>query len=223
MKKNQTKPPAQARRRGRPSQAVVTKKRLAQAGIEVAEQVGYENLTMSKIGAHLGVSKAALYNHVEDKDALLCLVEDEVMGRVNIKGLEKALAGDFSPKEALRQWAFSYRDVFSQHLPLIPFIAAVPVTGAPQTIAMYELVVQVIEVAGVENKDVITRLVAIESLIFGSAYDVHAPANILDAGEDQAPHLTEAVSNFMGGLDSEHQRADTPFELGLDALLYGMK
>ena len=79
-------------------------------------------------------------------------------------------------------WAWSYRDVFAQHTPLIPVIAVLPVTDAPQTLAMYETVSGGFLAAGFPEERIVSAIVALESFIFGSAYDVTAPADIFDAG-----------------------------------------
>lgn len=69
--------------------------------------------------------------------------------------------------------------MFSQHTPLIPVIAVLPVTDAPQTLAMYETVSAGFRDAGFPDERIVSSIVALESFIFGSAYDVTAPADIL--------------------------------------------
>ena len=71
------------------------------------------------------------------------------------------------------------------------------------------------------------RIVALESFIYGSAYDVHAPEDIFDLPADsevRAPALVDARRAFLpaaieGSEDRRNPFADEPFRLGLEALL----
>jgi len=128
----------------------------------------------------------------------------------------------------VRTWAWSYRDVFAEHTPLIPVIAVLPVTDAPQTLAMYETVSKGFFDAGFPRERIVPAIVALESFIFGSAYDVTAPEDIFDSGSmaESTPHFTAAVRSSAHGQDGpagqERGRpADTAFQLGLEALIAG--
>ena len=121
----------------------------------------------------------------------------------------------------MRKWAWSYRDVFSKHTPLIPVIAVLPVTDAPQTLAMYETVSAGFRDAGFPEERIVSAIVALESFIFGSAYDVTAPADIFDSGTmaESTPSFTAAVRRLA---EQGHERpADVAFSLGLEALIAG--
>jgi AcrR family transcriptional regulator len=65
---------------------------------------GVEGLTMRRLGEELGVSAMAAYRHVSDKDELLRLVADNVIGSVDV-----SLAGDAPPIEVLRDFALAMR------------------------------------------------------------------------------------------------------------------
>ena len=122
---------------------------------------------------------------------------------------------------AVRQWAWSYRDVFSKHTPLIPVIAMLPVTDAPRTLAMYEAVSAGFREAGFPQERIISAIVALESFIFGSAYDATAPADIFDSGSmaHATPNFTTAVRSLE---EQGHEKpADVAFTLGLEALISG--
>jgi AcrR family transcriptional regulator len=172
---------------------------------------------MAALARSLNVAPSALYNHVESKRDVLLLVEDHLTALVDVTA--------FSSEpwdEAVRQWAWSYRDVFSKHTPLIPVIAVLPVTDAPQTLAMYEAVSAGFRQAGFPQDRIISAIVALESFIFGSAYDVTAPADIFDSGS-----MAEATPNFTGAVrslaDQGYEKpADVAFSLGLEALISGL-
>ena len=219
---------AQQRSRGRPTTAVLTSEKIAAAAMRIISVSGYDKLTMTGVAHHLGVAPSALYNHVAGKDELLYLVEDAVMKQVDITALEQALRGELTVTAALTQWARSYRDVTARHSPLIAHLATMPIFGTRETVRMYELVVQVLLRAAVSPAAVMDIVVALESFIFGSAYDVAAPASIF--------HLPDELSEVPGlrtVLAARHRPehpaaalnnpyADPPFEIGLAALIRGL-
>ena len=202
---------------GRPVNRVLSQKRIIAAALEVISCGGYGGLTMSALARRLEVAPSALYNHVESKQEVLRWLQDYVMSSVDISGFT-----DLPWDEALRGWARSYRDVFARHTPLIPVIAVLQVSGAPRTLAMYEAVTEGMVRAGWPNAQIVPAIVALESFIYGSAYDAGAPSDIFDTGSlaAESPYFTAAVRQQSGR--TEGRAADTAFEAGLDALVTGL-
>lgn len=213
------------RRAGRPPRALLGPDQITQAALKLVSREGYKALTMSGLAKSLNVAPSALYNHVSSKQDVLVLVEDALMGRVDVSAFP-ALPW----AEAVSLWAHSYRNVFSAHLPLIPVIALLPVTNAPQTITMYEAVTDGFLRAGWPSERIIDAIVALESFIFGSAYDVNAPADIFAPGElaAAAPNFTAAVEHRshacagQGAGQIQCNDADAAFSLGLAAMVAGL-
>ncbi len=218
-------PAVEARRRaGRPPHPVLGASRITKAALRLIARDGYKGLTMSALARLLNVAPSALYNHVSSKQDVLLLVEDHLMAGVDISGFE---AGTW--QQGVRCWAWSYRDVFARHTPLIPVIAVLPVTNAPQTVKMYEAVTAGFHAAGWAPELIIDAIVALESFIFGSAFDVNAPAEIFDAGElaADAPLFTQAVARRGAGTAAGTEErpvssSDAAFGLGLEALIDGL-
>ena len=212
---------AQRRRAGRPSAAVLDKAGITAAALELVSRKGYDGLTMAALAKLLEVAPSALYNHVSSKQDVLLLVEDHLMSLVDVSAFNTA-----PWEEAVRTWAWSYRDVFAEHTPLIPVIAVLPVTDAPQTLAMYETVSKGFLDAGFPEDRIVSAIVALESFIFGSAYDVTAPEDIFESGSmaESTPYFTAAVrSSAEAAAGQERGRpADTAFTLGLEALVSGL-
>lgn len=207
------------RRAGRPPQAVLTPARITRAALKLVTVNGYKGLTMATLAKSLNVAPSALYNHVSSKQDVLMLVEDHLMGKVDVSGFAILPWTD-----AVTQWARSYRDVFASHLPLIPVIALLPVTNAPATVTMYEAVTKGFQAAAWPEETIIDAVVALESFIYGSAYDVNAPSDIFDAGDlsPTAPHFTAAVAKRGAAGASARNDADAAFELGLRAMVAGL-
>lgn len=212
------RPDAGPRRRvGRPAAAVLDQDGITAAALQLIRKSGYDGFTMAALARTLNVAPSALYNHVSSKRDVLVLVQDHLTSLVDVSAFEG------QPwEQAVRDWAWSYRDVFSRHTPLIPVIAVLPVTDAPKTLAMYETVSAGFSRAGFPQERIISAIVAFESFIFGSAYDVTAPADIFDSGSMAAstPNFTSAVARLAEqGFENQ---ADVAFSLGLEALVAGL-
>ncbi|NWL33898.1 TetR/AcrR family transcriptional regulator [Paenarthrobacter nitroguajacolicus] len=204
------------RRAGRPTAAVLDQDGITTAALELISNKGYNGLTMAALARSLGVAPSALYNHVGSKDDVLLLVEDHLAAMVDVSAF-----GSEPWDVAVRRWAWSYRDVFSEHTPLIPVIAVLPVANAPKTLAMYEAATAGFRDAGFPEEKIISAIVALEAFVFGAAYDVTAPEDIFDAGSlaEQVPNFTAAVDRLAA---EEHARpTDVAFNLGLEALITG--
>ncbi|WP_346958724.1 TetR/AcrR family transcriptional regulator [uncultured Arthrobacter sp.] len=211
------RPDAKPRRRvGRPASAVLDLDGITAAALQLVRKSGYDGFTMAALARSLNVAPSALYNHVSSKREVLVLIQDHLTSFVDVSAFET------EPwDQAVRDWAWSYRDVFSRHTPLIPVIAVLPVADAPKTLAMYEAVSAGFRRAGFPQGRIISAIVALESFIFGSAYDVTAPADIFDSGSLAAstPNFSAAVAS-LGGQGYTNQ-ADAAFSLGLEALVAG--
>jgi AcrR family transcriptional regulator len=91
----------------------MTAERLTEAAAELADEVGFENVTVSALARRFGVKDASLYSHIRNahdlrvRVALLALAE--LADRV-----AEALAGR-AGKQALVAFATAYRDYAKQH------------------------------------------------------------------------------------------------------------
>ncbi len=57
----------------------LTRERVLDAAIRLADQSGIEAISMRKVGQELGVEAMSLYNHVSNKDDLLTGMVDAVV------------------------------------------------------------------------------------------------------------------------------------------------
>jgi AcrR family transcriptional regulator len=95
------------------ARAGVTGERVTQAAAELADEVGFANVTVSALARRFGVKDASLYSHIKNAQdlrarvALLALTE--LADRV-----AAALAGR-AGKDALVAFANAYRDYAKQH------------------------------------------------------------------------------------------------------------
>lgn len=206
-----------SRRRGRPTEPVLSAQRITDAAIRIVLSRGYRHLTMTELARELKVSTSALYNHTPSKRTVLIWVQDRINQRIDCTGFD-TLPWD----EALERWAHSYRAIYAQHTAMIPVMAVQPVADSPYTLQMYETVARGLDRAGWDRGDIVDVIVAVESLVFGAAYDATAPPDIFDPGDraDLAPVFADAVRARPHPIDTA---ADQAFDVALSALLHGFR
>ena len=226
---------SQKRRAGRPPKPVLGRGLIAQQALQLVVADGLERFTMSHLAKKLGVAVSALYNHVANKADVVLLIQDELVSQVSVDGMLRLVAHQTTLEDALRDWARSYRAVFAEYPSLIPLIAVTPISDAPQTLRMYNVVTQAVASAGIPDADVMRVIIAFESFLFGSAMDVNAPPTIFDTRDSamESAWLQRVVNTSMGGAAAESGDADSgadepaaknpyaeePFQFGLEALI----
>jgi AcrR family transcriptional regulator len=217
------------RGRGRPAQgrtrtprATLTRDQVVEAAVQVLQTDGYPALSMRRVAQELGVGTMSLYWHVADRDELLDLVYDAVIGEQVLLDVPSDWRG------ALRSIAYATRAIFERY----PWI----LDGGPRS-RIGPIVLEHVEqtVAATESMDlpIETRLLAsslIDHFVLGFSMEEHARR----AGWDH-PELTEAAQE---GIDAGrypraaelldqlgHHAGRAPaqeFEVGLEVLLDGI-
>ncbi|MFI9846796.1 TetR/AcrR family transcriptional regulator [Nonomuraea sp. NPDC051941] len=117
------------------ARAGVTPERLTRAAADLADEIGFQNVTVSALARGFGVKPAALYAHVKDAQDLRFRVRELAMGELADR-VAAALAGR-AGKEALVAFANAYRDYAKEHpgryaaaqLELDPVAAATSAAG----------------------------------------------------------------------------------------------
>lgn len=87
--------------------------RLAQAGAELADEVGFEQVTVSALARHFGVQVASLYSHVRSSDDLKARIATIALTELADQ-CSAAVAGR-AGREALVALANVYRDYARAH------------------------------------------------------------------------------------------------------------
>lgn len=84
---------------------------IARAAIEIADSEGFEAVSMRRVAQRLGAGTMTLYHYVRNKDELITLMSDSIMGEILVP--EAELSGDW--RAALTQIAIRTRGVFANH------------------------------------------------------------------------------------------------------------
>jgi AcrR family transcriptional regulator len=95
------------------ARAGVTVERLAEAAAELADEVGWENVTVSALARGFGVKDASLYSHIRNAHDLRVRVAVLALAELADR-VSAALAGR-AGKDALVAFANAYRDYAKEH------------------------------------------------------------------------------------------------------------
>jgi AcrR family transcriptional regulator len=170
-------------------------------------------LTMTGLAKSLGTTASSIYHHLDGRAAIVEALRERVLSVVELPLLESS-AWDVQVKA----WMHSFRDAMAQHPNLIPLMMEQTVTAGPALVG-YDRIAGLLQVAGVAPKDVIVWLSVVECYALGSALDLAAPDEAWRVERDDLPTL----SNVLRLASRGRQRADEAFELGVDALLFGLR
>ena len=100
---------------------------------------------MTQLAKKLGVAASALYNHVDNKADIVLLIQDALVSQVSVAKM--GLIDNETTLEKAEDWS-ALRCDFREYPSLIPLIAVTPVSDAPETLRMYNIVAQAITSAG---------------------------------------------------------------------------
>lgn len=206
------------RRRGRP--ATLSRGRVVSVAVELTRAEGFEALTVRRLADAVGAGATSLYTYVRDKDDLVDLVIDELVGFMTVPSRG-------APARRLVGWAESARAVMTAHPGMAEVILARTAIG-PNALAMAESVLEVLEAAGVPPRRHMdayqTLLVYINGFVIttvaarrATSPEHHARvAKVLaDIQPASTPRLAAALARAGRGEDSR-------FRAGLVALVAGL-
>ena len=211
----------------------LSRERILQAAIGLADEGGIESLTMRKLARALDVEAMSLYNHVSNKDDLVDGIVDLVMAEIELP------SGGEDWDVAIRKYAISAHEALLRH-PWAASLVLSPTTArtepTPRLESMEWLLGRLKE-AGFSPKLRYSAYHTLDSHIFGFTLwqlGHSAAANNLRGDQDladfAASFLTEMraldyvhlVEHIEQHLDAGNDGA-SEFEFGLDLILDGLK
>ena len=104
----------------------LSRERILAAGLALADADGLDAVSMRRVAGELGVQAMSLYNHVENKDALLDGMLERVLGEAD----PPQDGGDW--QEELRRCAVSLHDALRRH----PWACALVMAPAAYPLAL---------------------------------------------------------------------------------------
>ena len=204
----------------------LSRERVIEAAVDLADRDGIESLSMRKLGQALGVDPMAIYNHLRDKEELL-------------DGIADAVVGEIEPAPDTGDWRTSFRETLlaaRRTMLRHPWAAGVLETRqspGPATMRHMENVLGALRRGGFTVDLAHHGLHALGSRVFGFSQDLFddksepiPDAEALGAiSRDLAgayPNIAELAiavrhEGGLGGCDDEVE-----FEFALDLILDGL-
>ncbi len=212
----------------------LSRERVLQGAVEVADAGGIEALTMRNLAQHLGVEAMSLYYHVANKASLLDGVVEVIVGEIS-----EAIAGLDAPepeddwKDAMRVRILAAREVLLRHK-WAPEVIEQRSSMSPAVIFYFEGILEIMRRGGFSYDLAHHALHALGSRALGFTQELFQPDDTAteDASEEmlaematQLPYLSGMMSEIVHeGPDSTLGWCDdqTEFEFGLDLMLDGL-
>lgn len=218
-----------ARRERRRSRPPLTRDVIVQAALRVLDREGLEGVSMRRVAEELGTGAASIYWHVANKDELLGLVFDRVVGEVALPAPDAARW-----QEQLKELAREARQVLAAHRDIARWsLGRIPM--GPNMLRLSEWQLALLRAAGLPD-----RVAALAGDLFGLYLGAHAFEETLGLASptgqplppeeviamirgylsslppSRFPNIVELTDELMSGGPDER------FEFGLDVLVRGL-
>jgi AcrR family transcriptional regulator len=203
----------------------LSRRRILDAAVALADRGGVRSLSMRKLAHELGVEAMSLYHHVASKDDLLDGMVDLVFGEIDLP------AGEAGWKAAMRRRAVSARAALRRHPWAIGLMESRSTPG-PATLRHHDAVLGILRTAGFSVELAAHAYAVLDSYIYGFALQeaglpFQTPEELAAVGDtilsrlpaEEFPYFTEiAVEHaLLPGYDFGNE-----FEFGLDLILDGL-
>ena len=208
-----------------PHRLPLTRERVLEAALKLADAGGIEALSMRKLGQSLGVEAMALYYHFANKERVLDGIVDLVFAEIVVP----QAGADW--RDAMRQRAISVRDALLRHRWAIGLMESRTNPG-PANLRHHDAVIGCLLAGGFDMAGAAHAYSALDSYIYGFALTkMNLPfastADIAEMAETmlepfplgEYPNLAAFITDhaMLPGYDYADE-----FEYGLDILLDGL-
>ena len=204
----------------------LSRERVFEAAIRLADERGIESLTMRRLAQEVGVEAMSLYHYVASKDELLNGMTDVVLSEFDLPGPESEW------KSALRRTALSAYEVLVRH----PWAASLVLTStgvSPARLRYMNSILGTLRGAGFSADMTDHAYHALESHIMGfTLWEVGmdlgtsedlaglATSFLQQLPRDELPHLAEHIEQHLKPRDPDDEGE---FAFGLTLILDGLE
>jgi AcrR family transcriptional regulator len=204
----------------------LSRDRLLEAAIAVADAGGISALTIRSVAAELGVKPMSLYHHVANKEAIIDGAIDSVFTEIVLP------SADVGWRSALGERAHSVRAVLRRHPWATPLMESRQNPG-PATLRHHDAVIGTLRRAGFSITLAAHAYSLLDSYIYGFALEEAAlpfsPQDVEEAvqdylnkfpSEDAYPYLAEMAKEHV--MKPGYDYGDE-FDFGLELILDGLE
>jgi AcrR family transcriptional regulator len=170
----------------------LSRERIVDVALQLAEREGPEALSMRRIAAELGTGAMSLYNHVPDKAALLAAVAERVLAEVE-------LPGDASWRETTRVWATSLRAALLAHRAVVMIVISAG-EARPLMATSRALVIQ-LRTIGVDDEWSLRIMGTVGRFVAGSVFlDAALIRRGTRSPEDVGARFADGLDDLLNGM-----------------------
>lgn len=199
----------------------LTRERIVQAAVVLADEIGFEACSMRKLAEELGAAPMALYRHVASKEDLLDGMIDVVFAEIDVP------SGQPDWKAEMRQRALATRAALSRHRWANGLMESRTNPG-PANARYHNDFMGCLREAGFPFRQAVHAYNAVQSYTYGFALQekhlafdteeqsVEVARTTIEEHAAQYPYLAEVLAEFTssGGYDYDEE-----FEIALDLIL----
>lgn len=212
----------------------LSRDRVLQAAIALADAQGIEALTMRNLAAELGVEAMSIYYHVANKEALLDGVVDTLVAEVEQDLTVSGVEAGAGWKRVLRHRILTARRVMLRH-PWAPRLVETRTRMSAAMIKYHDTLLGILVDGGFSYDLAHHAMHAIGSRALGFSQELFVPdeSDPGDGGASALAEMAAEVPHIVGMLSEiTHDDPDstlgwcddqTEFEFGLDLLLDGLE
>ncbi|HEU4349429.1 MAG TPA: TetR/AcrR family transcriptional regulator C-terminal domain-containing protein [Actinoplanes sp.] len=206
--------------------ARLTRERVLQGALAVADSGGVGSLTIRSLATELGVKPMSVYYHIAGKDEILDALVDIVFGEIELP----VPGRDW--RSELQRRAHSAREVLARHRWAIGLLESRSNPG-PATLRHHDTVIATLREAGFSAEMTAHAYALIDSYVYGfalqeAALPFEGPDSVGDVAEPimelmaagEYPHLVEMATSYY--LRPGYDFGDE-FRFGLDLILDGLE
>jgi AcrR family transcriptional regulator len=207
-----------------PHRAPLSRERVLDAAMRLADQGGLGSLSMRKLGQELGVEAMAVYYHFSNKDEVIDGIVDIVFSEID-------LSGDGTGwRTAMRRRAISMCDVLRRHRWAIGLMEARRNAG-PANLRHHDGVIGSLRAGGLDIEMAAHAYSTLDSYIYGFALTkMNLPFDVSEEVADVAEAMLQrfAANEYPNllAMIAEHIQPGydyvDEFEYGLDLILDGL-
>ena len=204
----------------------LTRERVLDAAMKLADGGGIEALSMRKLGQALGVEAMALYYHFANKERVLDGIVDLVFGEIDLP------AAGAEWKAAMRRRALSVRDALLRHRWAIGLMESRTNPG-PANLRHHDAVIGCLRAAGFDMAAAATAYSLLDAYIYGFALTkMNLPfdttTDIVEMAETMLEPFPAGEYPNLAAFITEHAMKPgydfaNEFEVGLDVILDGLE
>lgn len=204
----------------------LTREKIVEHAIELADKIGSDALTMRKLAGEIGTAPMTIYHYVSSKDLLIDAMVERVFSEIETPPT------DLEWKPAMRTRCQSARRVLNRHSWAAPLMESRAAPG-PANLRHHDAVIGCLRRGGFSLALASHAYAVLDSYVYGFAFEEANLPNENDDGfapavEEIARQIDAETFHYLAEMAREHVLKPgydfgSSFDFGLDLILDGLE